>query len=197
MRYTTTNIDQSVTENYPFGHRVNSVAGNVCWKLTGWQLWRTRHLARIHRAWVENADDEVPGEIHLDRVVSAGSTGARRATGMQFSRVSNTGRRSKNDSAPHSGWKPNVVNSLPGNANSANRMPRRSANSALSSIRARFVFRESGNVQDNRIPPLPDVMSIDRRNADTEKARSANSGPSRIDMSVVAVGTRSDSRQTA
>ena len=199
MRYTTTNCDRSVTRNYPFGHRVNSVASNVCWNRTVRQAWSTRHLAKFHRAWVEIADRGTPGEIHLDTAVSAGSTGARVATGVQFSRVSSSGRRSKADPAMRNGRNSDVMNYLPTNANNATPMPRRSANSAMPSTRTRFASGLPGMVQDNRILflPSPHVMSIDRRNADTEKARSANSGPSRIDMSVVAVGTRSDSRQTA
>ena len=197
MRYTTTNSDQLVTENYPFGHRVNGVAGNVCWKLTDWQLWRASLLVRLHRVWVEIADVETPGANHPGCVASADSTGARRATGDQISRVSSSGRRSKPVSTPCDVRNTDVMNSLTKDAVNATSMRRRSANSAEISKRTSSATGLPDKIHDHRIWSSLNVMNIDRRNADTEKARSANSGPSRISMSVVVVGTRSDSRQTA
>ena len=195
MPHTTTSIDLLVTKNYPFGHAVNTVANSVCWNLASQAERRARNLVNIHRAWVEIADRDAPGADHPGCGVSASSTGARRATGTQFGRSSASGTGAR--AASSCKRNPGISEHTQSGAKYIEREHKRNANFANASNPADFASNSKADVRMNRIQASRIVMSNNRRNADKEKARSANSGPSRNSMSVVVVGTRSDSRQTA
>ena len=195
MPHTTTRVDTCVTENYPFGHAVNTVADNVCWNLADQRVRSERNLISLNRAWVEIADRGEPGAEHSGCGVSADSTGARQATGNQFGRSSAPGKGAR--AACCCKRKPENTDHLCREADLAETMNTRNANSAKTSNPVDFAINPKAVVSTSRIQTSRITMSNSRRNADKEKARSANSGPSRISMSVVNVGTRSDSRQTA
>jgi hypothetical protein len=155
MRYATTGTGDTVTRNYPFGHAVNRMAGNVCWKLAISRGQDTQADMMPNRAWIEIEMSHEPDAIAPGNAGMSVSTGAR-----------------------------NRNHDWTGFQDRARRITPRHA-LKCAAIRQRVSRIASTNTNHSN-----------RTIAQTEKARCANTGPSRNSM-IVVVGTRSDRRQTA
>lgn len=77
MRYATTGTGDTVTRNYPFGHAVNRMARNVCWKLAISRGQTTQAGMMPNRAWIETEMSREPGSIAPGNAGTSVSTGAR------------------------------------------------------------------------------------------------------------------------
>lgn len=195
MPHTTTRLDIYVTKYYPFGHAVNTVVDTVCWFATDWDLGNMRDVVRLDRVSIESAEREQPGVGHPGCGVQADSIGARWSIDSRSNRMQQPGRNADAEGGSHrqGSWKSHRASHV----NGIGRVSNRSANFEFGNQARQTVMQMGGTTVPATSRKTRSCMSSISWIADTEKARSANSGPSRNSMSDGVVGTRSDSRQTA